>query len=243
MAKIAVITPYYKEPLEWLRQCHESVKMQGADVKHYFVADGFHNQDIDAWDVSHVILPNSHGDNGNTPRAIGSLLAAAEGCEFIAFLDADNWFHPNHLHSLVELHKNTGADICCSLRTIHDLKGMQLAVELDRDEAIHIHVDTSCFLIHKNAFSCLDIWLKMPKELSPIGDRIFLAGLVKKNYQIAHTGNKTVAFRTQYLGHYLAANVAPPSNAKDDVFKIPYEWLLSIEGVRKTTESLGFYPL
>lgn len=243
MALIAVITPYYKEPIEWLRQCHDSVKIFDHQVKHYFIADGHPNKELDSWGLSHVTLPISHGDNGNTPRAIGSLLAVSEGCDFIAFLDADNWYHPGHLSSLLELQKTSNADICCSLRSIHDLNGELLAVDADPDELEFDHVDTSCFLISKTAFDCLNIWLKMPKQLSPICDRVFLTGLKLKNYKIAHTGIKSVAFRSQYIGHYLAANLVPPQNSKGDVSKDPLEWLLSIEGVRKTTASLGFYPL
>ena len=39
--KVAVITPYYKEPMHILQQCCESVARQGADVDHFLVADGF----------------------------------------------------------------------------------------------------------------------------------------------------------------------------------------------------------
>jgi glycosyltransferase involved in cell wall biosynthesis len=35
MPRIAVVTPYYKEPLEWLRQCHDSVLAQEVPADHF----------------------------------------------------------------------------------------------------------------------------------------------------------------------------------------------------------------
>src|SRR5271170_4341899 len=99
--RIAVITPYYKEPLAMLRHCHESVLAQDVGADHFLIADGFPSVDFTDAHVKHIALPHAHSDNGNTPRGVGSLLADAEGYDFIAFLDADNWFHPGHLSSLI----------------------------------------------------------------------------------------------------------------------------------------------
>jgi glycosyltransferase involved in cell wall biosynthesis len=97
--KIAVITPYYKESIEFLRQCHKSVINQDIStdhcLTHFFIADGFPNEEVMKWNIKHITLPQAHSDNGNTPRGIGSILADVEGYDFIAYLDADNWFYPN----------------------------------------------------------------------------------------------------------------------------------------------------
>lgn len=97
MPRIAVITPYYKEPTAMLHQAHLSVAAQDIAADHFLVADGFPNPEIANWNARHVPLPQAHADNGNTPRSVGSLLADAEGYDFIAYLDADNWFQPDHL--------------------------------------------------------------------------------------------------------------------------------------------------
>ena len=110
--KIAVITPYYKESTEVLHQCHQSVLTQNVSADHFFVSDGFPNVELMKWNIKHISLPQSHTDFGNTPRGIGSLVANIEGYDFIAYLDADNWFHSNHLSSLLNLHEETKADIC-----------------------------------------------------------------------------------------------------------------------------------
>lgn len=240
--KIAVITPYYKESTEVLHQCHQSVLTQNISADHFFVADGFPNEELMKWNVRHISLPQAHADLGNTPRGIGSVLADIEGYDFISYLDADNWFHPNHLSSLLNLYEETKADICTSFRTIHANDGVELSVQDPSDLSL-AHVDTSCYFLHRNSFNSLDIWLKMPKILSPVGDRIFLAGLKHKKYKFASTKQKTVAYRSQYKGHYLSANIAPPPDSKENPGKVPYEWLLTVAGMKETVEKLGFVPL
>lgn len=239
--KIAVITPYYKEPLEVLRQCYEGVKSQNISADHFFIADGFPNQELISWDVKHITLPQAHNDNGNTPRGIGSILADAEGYDFIAYLDADNWFHPGHLESLVNLWSKTKANICSSLRTYHSMEGVKLNIREVADFSLE-YIDTSCYLIHRSAFEALDIWTKMPKQLSPICDRVFLAALRNKRFKFASTRNQTVAFRSQYKQHYLAAKMPPPAQIKDNIEIEPLAWLSTNEGMRETSKKLGFIP-
>lgn len=240
--RVAVITPYFKESLDVLIKCHESVKNQAVDVEHFFIADGFPNSELDVLGVRHIILDKAHGDNGNTPRGIGALLAEIEGFEYIAYLDADNWFHPGHLDSLISLQKETQADVCCSFRTIHDLDGNELTNVQDKDELSLNHVDTSCFLLHRFAFESSRIWLNMPRQLSPLCDRVFYAGLRHYRYRIAHTKQKTVAFRSQYLPHYEAAGAPLAENLKSGVEVEPLQWLYSFEGTVATVERLKFWP-
>lgn len=241
--KIAVITPYYKESIDLLRKCHESVLAQNIEIDHFFIADGFPNNELNRWDIKHITLSESHGDNGNTPRGIGAMLASSEGYDFIAFLDADNWFHPNHISSLVELWNKTQADVCCSLTSIHTLDGEEMVGLQVSDQLTCQHVDTSCYFMHRNSFGALNIWLDMPKILSPVCDRIFFAGLKQKKYKLAFSHKKTVAFRSQYKADYLAAKLRPPLNAKENVANEAEQYLLSLDGVRETVSRLGFYPL
>jgi glycosyltransferase involved in cell wall biosynthesis len=241
--KIAVITPYYKEPIAFLRQCHESVISQGIEVDHFFIADGFPNAELMSWNIKHISLSEPHQDNGNTPRGIGAMLASAEGYDFIAFLDADNWFHPNHIHSMVELWKKTQADVCCSFTSIHTLDGDEMVGLQASDQLTFQHVDTSCYFMHRDSFASLSMWLDMPKKLSPVCDRIFLAGLKHRKYKIAFTQLRSVAFRSQYKADYLAAKIPPPLNAKENVADEAEQYLLSLDGVRETVSRLGFYPL
>ena len=241
--KIAVITPYYKESIEVLKKCHESVLIQKADVDHFMVADGFPNPEIDEWKVRHVKLPNAHGDNGNTPRAIGGLLAQSGGYDFVAYLDADNWFHHNHLESMLELYLKTGASILSCFRTFHTLEGEDMGIT-EASELKLKHVDTSCLMLHRNAFELLTLWSNMDKALGPICDRVFFAAIQNRRFNIRNTGKMTVAFRSQYLFHYKNAKIKIPDGLKTgDEFKGSFNYLRSLDGIQNCIKNLGFWPL
>ena len=218
--KVAVVTPYYKEETAILRQCHDSVLSQAHLCQHILVADGHPQSWIEKnARTEHVILPLSNGDNGNTPRGIGSILAESWGFDAVAYLDADNWFAPSHIASLVQLCIETGAPVAASSRTYHKPDGSELAI-CEPEEDDHSHVDTSCFLITRAAFELFPIWF-MPKPLSPICDRVFLRGVRQRGFRIAFTDKRTVAFRTQYAVHYRTAGLEPPPEAKEQSIFAP----------------------
>lgn len=241
--RIAVITPYYKEPIDYLRACHQSVISQAVDVTHFMIADGYPRDDVARWNVQHVELPLAHGDNGNTPRMVGSVLAMSQDFDFIAYLDADNWFHPSHLASLLTLFENSQANVCHSLRTFHDLSGEVLPIS-ERNENTLDHVDTSCFLIHRSAFEALWLWTKMPKRLSPICDRVFFQGIKRKGFSTASTSLRTVAFRSQYAIHYHSANRIAPLNAKsfESSTSLALDYCRSESGRAEVLQRLGWVP-
>ena len=245
--RIAVVTPYFREPRDVLWQCHRSVLDQqvGTELfraEHFLIADGHPLAEIDDWTASHVRLPSAHGDNGNTPRGLGSLLAKAEGYDFIAYLDADNWFHAGHLASLLALHRQTGSPVCSAIRTFHDLAGNRLEVSETDEDALR-HVDTSCVLIHRSSFDLIGVWLDMPRMLSPICDRVFLAAILHNQRSVRSTGQRSVAFRTQYASHYRAAGAPVPQGAKDaDHAGGVLAYLVSPQGVTECVQALGFWP-
>ena len=241
---ICVITPYFKESIEVLRRCHDSVMSQHVDAKvtHVMVADGFPVKEIDSWPVSHIVLPRANANNGNTPRGIGAVLAEQLGANFIAYLDADNWYHEGHLHSLLSLWEQNSSTASCSFRTYHDEAGNPLEI-FEHDENYLLHVDTSCFLIHRSGFSCLPIWLDMPKAFASIGDRVFLASLLHRKLSISSTRARTVAYRSRHRAHYLLAGQPVPEGAKDeDPMVCALNYMRTAEGVSRCIEALGFWP-
>jgi glycosyltransferase involved in cell wall biosynthesis len=243
MPRIAVITPYFKEPLEILRQCHDSVRAQGLQADHIMVADGFPREELAGWDVRHVVLPSAHDDGGATPRGIASMMADAEGYDFIAYLDADNWYEAGHLASLLELHRSTGAPVCSSFRNFRTPEGAPLDIS-EREEDLAQHVDTSCFLLHRPAFGVLSVWTRMPHVLATLCDRVFLAGIRKERFAIASTRQRTVAYRTLHELHYTQAGLQPPAGFKSrDMMKAGMDWLRTKEGVDESLRRLGFWPL
>ena len=225
-----------------LRQCHESVARQEGAVDHFMIADGFPNDEVARWPVNHVALPVAHGDNGNTPRAVGSLLAIAGGYDYIAYLDADNWFHDGHLASLLETIVQSKADVATCFRTFHDMEGNVLDASEGAEERLK-HVDTSCFLVGKAAFPATMTWGLMPKLLSPVCDRVFLGMLKHNRFKIVSTRKQSVAFRTQYAAHYKASHRPVPPNAKiGSEFAPALHYLKSNEGITDCIRLLGFWP-
>ena len=210
--RAAVITPYYTEPLEMLKRAHDSVMAQTHRCTHYMVADGHARPEIDDWDVRHIALPIAHENNGNTPRAIGSLDSIGEGFDAIAYLDADNWFEPGHIENLLALHKETGAEIVSSGRVIHAIDGTVLLPEGKTDDGTQT-ADTSTLLFTQAAFSVLPIWGTMPKELGPNCDRFIFKGALALGCSHQHGSGLTVHFTSRYGPHYQAAGRAVPRDA------------------------------
>ncbi len=226
-----------------LRRCHESVLSQNVDARitHVVVADGHARIELDGWKIEHVRLPRAHGDCGNTPRAIGAMLAAAEDADFIAWLDADNWYYPDHLGTMLEALRQTKAIVACCRRDYYTPDGERLPID-EVDERERKHVDTSCMLIHRLAFGLTDIWLSMPRVLSPICDRVFFTGVQRRNCLCCFTGRKTVAYTTTYAPHYICVGREPPANSKSGNYENEYAYLASAEGVRETVSRMGFWP-
>jgi len=240
--RVAVVTPYFKEPEEFLRICHQSVLGQTYACEHIFVADGFPSASVASWNCRHIVLPASHADAGNTPRAIGSLSAAALGFDAIAFLDADNWYKPQHIRSLVDACQQSGAEVCGSGRDIHRLDGSLLLAGGEPGDGI-AHIDTSSMLLTRPAFGLLAFWTLMPRHFAALGDRLFWTKAKNAGHPIALTRLPTVCYRTPYADHYLACGETPPPGAKATAFvgeSIAWWESLPAEERAVITRQLGF---
>ena len=209
---VAVITPYYRESLDQLEQCHRSVKEQKWPCLHVLVADGIPQDAIHAWDAHHVVLPRAHGDIGSTPRLIGCYHAIGLGVAAVAFLDADNWYHPMHIRGLMEQHHNTGAAFISSSRMLCRLDGSVMAPcpITDADGFI----DTNCMLFTKHAFPLLHHWVLMPGYGHLIGDRIMMYHVRRSGLKLSHNPAATVFYRCGKEGLYHQLGEPIPSGVK-----------------------------
>lgn len=243
--RVAIITPYYREVPAVLRQCLLSVAGQTYSCTHFLVADG-HPQDLGSLisdrPPEHIVLSRAHGDNGNTPRAIGGLSAMNQGFDAIAYLDADNWFYPHHIERMVDLHRASGAPVCTATRSIHRLDGSLMYVDFNESDG-RDHVDTSCLFLTRPAFDVLPLWAMMPKQLAPNCDRIAWSAIRGRRYQTAHCAEPTVAFRTQYHCHYQAVRETPPPGTKSNAATtdVAFAWWNSLSSMEKNAlaRSLG----
>jgi len=218
--RVAVVTPYCGESLAILRHCHESVARQTHPCRHYMVADGHPEPVVSTWPVEHLQLPTQHHDGGNTARCVGAMAAAGDEIDAVAFLDADNWYHDDHIELLVALHQRTGALVCTSGRDIHRVDGSIIMPGGEPGDG-QTHVDTSCFWIHRHAFEVLSLWTAMPRALGPICDRVIWAAIMAREIPRAHSGRATMAYRSRYAAHYTGNGEPPPPNAKPDDGLLP----------------------
>ena len=224
-----VVTPYYTEDRLTLERCIRSVRSQSVGTEHLLVADGNPQDWIDHEDVRHLRLDRSHADHGNTPRGVGALLAAAEGFDAIALLDADNWIDSNHLEVCLNAAARAGrkCDFVIARRRFRRPDGSVLPVQ---DEPISEHVDTNCFVFLRGSYHLLSFWALMPKPLSMAGDRFFWAGLRARRLVGARvTEIVTVNYSTMWAGEYLKNGETPPDGAKTVAdFEPMRDWLRSL---------------
>ena len=218
--KVAVITPYFKTPLQWLRECHQSVKAQTHPCAHIIMADGSPYEEIDSWDAQHIKLPVNLTDYGDTPRGVGSIVAVSQGFDAITYLDADNWYSPDHISSMVRLQRATGAAVVTSERNLHRLDGSLLGkcFEVDGEK----FVDTNCLFLARPAFNVIPVWWMMRDKYHCIDDRIMWANIKGRKLRRAHSGNASVAYRTAFANHYRYFGEIPPAGSKSgmDIYAV-----------------------
>lgn len=235
--RVAVITPYYKEPTAILRRCYDSVKAQTHAVTHFMLSDGYPNPEVDNWDVVHIKLP-AHGDSGDTPRAIGALSSSAMGFDAISLLDADNWFDSDHIASLVAVQQQTGVQVVTCTRTLRreDESILGVCVESDGQR----FNDTNCYLIMRSVFYIFSTWGFKDKGLAAVGDSIFWNNLVRAKFSRAHHARPTVNYVTLYGQHYELRGEAPPPNAKAILETAPGQYqLLPFEEYKEAMAARG----
>lgn len=225
--RVAIVTPYYKEADDVLSQCHNSVLQQTTSCEHIFVADGFPNPLVDRWDARHITLPQAHADGGNIPRVLGSISAFSLGFDAVAFLDADNWFEPDHVKRMVALHAATGADVCTASRSMHRLDG-SFMFDDDKNDG-RSHVDTSCYFLTRGALPVLARWGLIPRGLANIVDTIYWESILGAKLSHAHETTQTVCYRTPYEADYNRLGEPLPAGGKAiSVTEKPFAWFKSL---------------
>ena len=213
----AVITPYYKESSQLLERCHLSCLQQHGDwpFRHVLVADGHPREKIDGWDVDHITLPTSHGDNGNTPRCVGAISAINKGYWPILFLDADNWYQPWHFNTMGELRQRHPSADVLAMGRVCALPDGPLIPGLPEEDLELRHVDTSCYVFYPSAFRVLPLWGMMPPYLGPICDRFIRESITELGLILAGTHHPSIVFTAHYSWAYEALNRQIPNDVHD----------------------------
>jgi len=211
--KVAVITPYYRADEDWLEKCHASVMAQTHPCTHILVADGEPQDIVSSFDTQHIVSGTNHGDYGDTPRAMGSVSAAGQGFDAIAWLDADNWYEPSHIEALLEIHRKHGAEVCTSARMLYALDESPLGLCPDVDGKKF--VDTNCFLLTRGAFHMISIWSRIEHPLHAIGDTVFWDAVQRSGLGHRHNSAATLAYRTSFRYHYRLFGKKAPRGARE----------------------------
>lgn len=239
--RVAIVTPYYKEADDVLAKCHDSVMRQTVVCEHIFVSDGFPNPLVDTWKAQHFTLPFAHADGGNIPRVLGSISAFNRGFDAVAFLDADNWYRPDHVERMVDLAKASGAAVCTASRSMHRIDG-SFMFDDDKNDG-RTHVDTSCYFLTRGAFPVLARWGLIPRGLADIVDTIYWESILGAKIPCAHEPVQTVCYRTPYEADYARIGEAmPPSGKARSVTDKPFSWFkaLPAEDRFKIWKDLGW---
>ena len=209
---VAVITPYYQEDPAMLAKCHESVRSQTFPCLHVLVADGHAAPEIDGWNAHHVTLPVCHDDIGSTPRLIGSYHAIGLGVDAVAFLDADNWYAPQHIAGMMAARRDHAAAVVSSGRMLCHLDGTSMAPCPATDPERFI--DTNCMLLGREAFPLLHHWSLMPDYGHLIGDRIMWHHIRRSGLRHRHVAEPSVHYRCRKEGVYHQLGVPPPTGVQ-----------------------------
>ena len=211
--RVAVITPYYKESKARLKTCHDSVTAQSYPCRHVLVADGHPKSLLNNWELDHVRLPHSHHDIGSTPRLIGAVHAIGLGVDVITFLDADNWYAPDHVAAVVKCIQSTNVAFVSTSRTLHDPSGLFLA------DCPNTHpdrfIDTNCMAFAEPAFGLLMRWVLMPSYAHVIGDRVMLQYIRESGLRRQHLNTHSVGYRCGKAGIYRQLGLPVPPGVEE----------------------------
>ncbi len=211
--KICVVTPYFRTPLDWVIQAHRSVHAQTVPAWHILICDGSEPAQIPSFHGTHILLGRNYQDYGNTPRLIGCYNAITQGADAIAFLDADNWFQPDHLEALRDYALANDLDACSSGRTLNRLDGSFLARCPVVDGKSYI--DTNCLLVMRSAFQHLIAWVLSGQDVAAVSDQEVWRHMHKMGVRLGFLDRPSVCYRTRHATHYRLAGEQPPSDAID----------------------------
>lgn len=206
-----------------LADCIESVRNQTyKNIEHYVIVDG-----SDRWEQTSEILNAMEFPNGNNEfvivlphatglnrfnghRIYGGFSFLTNG-DYIAWLDDDNEFTPNHIESLVKITQEKQLDWAYSLRQIVDSKGEFICNDdcenLGKYKSVlndHF-VDVSCFFVRRElAVNIAPIWHRQarpPNGMMEV-DRALTAVLMHEQNKLKFDSNNdyTVKYRVGSTG-------------------------------------------
>ena len=220
-----------------LADCIESVRNQTyKNIEHVVVVDGRSRWEsvseiLDALEFPNgsnehvIVLPHPTGLNRfNGHRIYGGCSFLASG-DYIAWLDDDNEFTPNHIESLVRITEEKNLDWAYSLRQIVDSEGKFICNDDCENlgkykSVINDHfVDVSCFFVRRElAVNIAPVWYRQarpPQGVMEV-DRALTAVLMHEQNKLKFDTNNdyTVKYRVGSTGISVQADFFINGNAE-----------------------------
>lgn len=220
-----------------LADCIESVRNQTyKNIEHVVVVDGRSRWEsvseiLDALEFPNgsnehvIVLPHPTGLNRfNGHRIYGGFSFLASG-DYIAWLDDDNEFTPNHIESLVRITEEKKLDWAYSLRQIVDSEGKFICNDDCENlgkykSVINDHfVDVSCFFVRRElAVNIAPVWYRQarpPQGVMEV-DRALTAVLMHEQNKLKFDTNNdyTVKYRVGSTGISVQADFFINGNAE-----------------------------
>lgn len=206
--KVAVVTPYFRIDPEKLKRCCDSVARQTFKCDHILVADGEPQAMPQGVNVIHMVLPANVGNSGATPRGFGAQYAFVQGYDAVAFLDADNWYDPDHIEKAVHVLEDDAQDVVFARRHVIFPDGEILQVD-DPQDKDGGHVDTNCYVFSKRVAYLMSVWAMYPKEFGVGEDRLMRKIIADKKLKTKLIDKKTVWYETNWGIHFSLAKKTP----------------------------------
>ncbi len=226
-----------------LPRCLASVQRQTyPQVRHFVVVDGVEHlakvkdllaKQVDAnVPLDALCLPHPTGKDRWCGHRIYAAMSYLVNSEFVAFLDEDNWYEPDHVESLVRAIRSTDSDWAFSLRNIVSANGS--FVTRDECESLgnlhhvffdkeHFHIDANCYLLKREiAVQFSQAWYRptRPPDASLQADTLLCESLLKhcpqgcsnRKYTVNYAvGNRADSVRADFFlrGNQVMHNAYP----------------------------------
>lgn len=218
--RVLVITAYHEEDRAVLEACMASVAAQTAAAKglatigHMLVADGVPQDWIDGTGLRHIKLDRRHGDDGNTPRGIGALLAVSEDWDALCFLDPGNRYRPHHVETCLARAREIGPDCDWLLGQCGYRRPDWSPLPAPADAR---DIDSNCFFFLRGSFHLLPHFAVQPREIAQAGGEVFHQVLKASALLGGHVGEQTMDCLCLRAPAYEDLGEAPPPGARPAV--------------------------
>lgn len=230
---ISVIVPIYNVE-KYLNRCVESILSQSyTDFELILVDDGSPDKCpelCDEWGKKDERIKVIHKENGGLSSARNAGIEIAKG-DYFAFVDSDDFIHPDYLRLLYQALTQSDADISiCDFKTIKDYKIIE--EQNENIDKLEIYDNYSIFLLQ--SINIFVSWNKLYKK-SLFKSIRFPEGKINEDigvyYKLLYSSKKTVAIYNKLYYYFYNESSIMNSPFSEKRF----------DGISFFVESLNFF--